>query len=93
VRETLKTHQVNTIVLPTDSGLALRIRKGTTPEPAHRELYAKLGIEPEVIRPRKNWTRGRGHEIVTEKRDKSLLFNSPFLKSAEVGLVPRCAFR
>jgi transposase len=57
VRETLKTHQVNTIVLPTDSGLVLRIRKGTTPEPAHRELYAKLGIEPEVIRPRKNWTR------------------------------------
>jgi transposase len=56
-RETLKTHQVNTIVLPTDGGLVLRIRKGTTPEPAHRELYAKLGIEPEVIRPRKTWTR------------------------------------
>jgi hypothetical protein len=57
VRETLKTHQVNTIVLPTDGGLVLRIRKGTTPEPAHRELYAKLGIEPEVIRPRRSWTR------------------------------------
>ena len=57
VRETLKTHQVNTIVLPTDGGLMLRIRKGTTPEPAHRELYAKLGIEPEVIRPRKTWIR------------------------------------
>jgi len=57
VRETLKTHQVNTIVLPTDGGLVLRIRKGTTPEPAHRELYAKLGIEPQVIRPRRSWTR------------------------------------
>jgi hypothetical protein len=57
VRETLKTRQVNTIVLPTDGGLVLRIRKGTTPEPAHRELYAKLRIEPEVIRPRKSWTR------------------------------------
>jgi transposase len=57
VRETLKTHQVNTIVLPTGGGLVLRVRKGTTPEPAHRELYAKLGIEPEVIRPRKSWTR------------------------------------
>jgi transposase len=55
VRETLKTHQVNTIVLPTDGGLVLRIRKGTTPEPVHRELYAKLGIHPEVIRPRKSW--------------------------------------
>jgi transposase len=57
VRETLKTQQVNTIVLPTDGGLVLRIRKGTTPEPVHRELYAKLGIEPEVIRPRKSWAR------------------------------------
>lgn len=49
MRETLKTHQVNTIVL--------RTRKGTTPEAAHRQLYAKLGIEPEVIRPSKSWTR------------------------------------
>jgi hypothetical protein len=57
VRETPKTHQVNTIVLPTDGGLVLRIRKGTTPEPAHRELYAKLGIDAEVVRPRKTWTR------------------------------------
>ena len=44
-------------MLPTDGGLVLRIRKGTTPEPAHRDLYAKLSIEPEVIRPRKSWTR------------------------------------
>jgi hypothetical protein len=57
VRETLKTHQVNTIVLPTGGGLVPRIRKGTTPESAHRELYAKLGIQPEIIRPRKSWTR------------------------------------
>jgi hypothetical protein len=57
VRETLKTHQVNTIVLPTGGGLVRRIRKSTTPEPAHRALYAKLDIEPEVIRPRKRWTR------------------------------------
>jgi hypothetical protein len=57
VRETLKTHQVNTIVLPTDGGLVLRIRKGTTPEPGRRDLYAKLGIQPEVIRPRRSWTR------------------------------------
>ena len=56
VREVLKTHQVNTIVLPTDRGPVLRIRKSTTPEPAHRDLYAKLGIQPEVIRPRKSWS-------------------------------------
>ena len=39
VRETLKTHQVNTIVLPTNGGMVLRIRQGTTPDPAHREVY------------------------------------------------------
>ena len=56
VREALKTHQVNTIVLPTDGGLVLRIRKGTTPEPIHQEIYQKLGIGAEIIRPRKSWS-------------------------------------
>jgi transposase len=55
VRQTLKTHQINTIVLPTDSGLVLRIRKGSTPETAHREIYEKLGLGSEIIRPRKTW--------------------------------------
>src|SRR5437762_4170694 len=53
VRETLKTHQINTIVLPTEGGLTLRIRKGSTPEPTHRELYQQLGIGSEIIPPRK----------------------------------------
>jgi transposase len=57
VRETLKTHQVNTIVLPTDGGMVLRIRQGTTPDPAHRELYQKLRIGSEIVRPRKTWSR------------------------------------
>ena len=57
VRETLKTHQVNTIVLPANGGLTLRLRQGSTPEPAHRELYQKLGIGAEIIPPRKTWTR------------------------------------
>jgi transposase len=56
VRETLKTHQVNTVVLPTDGGLVLRIRQGSTPEAAHRELYHKLGIRSEIIPPRKTWS-------------------------------------
>lgn len=56
VRETLKTHQVNTVVLPTSGGLMLRIRKASRPEPAHREIYQKLHINPEVIRPRKTWS-------------------------------------
>ena len=57
VRETLKTHQINTIVLPTDGGLTLRIRQGSTPESTHRELYKKLGIPSEIVPPRKTWSR------------------------------------
>ncbi len=55
VRETLKTHQVVTVVLPTDDGMELHLRRGSTPEPAHRELYEKLGVPEEIIRPRKCW--------------------------------------
>jgi transposase len=54
VREQLKTHQVNTIVLPTHGSLELRIRKATTPEPVHRELYQKLGVGCEVMRARRS---------------------------------------
>jgi hypothetical protein len=56
VRETLKTHRINTVVLPTDGGLVLRIRQGSTPEASHRELYQKLGIASEIVRPRKTWS-------------------------------------
>jgi transposase len=56
VRETLKTHQINTIVLPTDGGMVLRIRQGSTPEALHRELYQKLRIDPQIIPPRKTWS-------------------------------------
>jgi transposase len=54
VREQLKTHQVNTIVLPTEGGMELRIRKATTPEPVHQEIYQKLGIAADLMRP--HWT-------------------------------------
>jgi transposase len=56
VRETLKTHQVSTIVLPTDNGAVLRIRKGSTPEPEHRELYRLLNVPAEVMTPKQSWT-------------------------------------
>src|SRR6266536_1810175 len=54
VREQLKTHQVNTIILPTHGGMELRIRKATTPEPMHRDLYQKLGIDRQVMRERRS---------------------------------------
>ena len=56
VRETLKTHQINTVVLHTDGGLVLRMRRDSAPEPKHRELYQRLGIGSEIIPPRKTWS-------------------------------------
>jgi transposase len=55
VRDTLRTHQVSTIVLPTDDGRELRIRKGSIPEAQQRELYEKLRIDPLIIPPQKEW--------------------------------------
>ena len=56
VRKTLSTHQVATIVLPTDNGKVLRIRKGMTPEPAHLELYRLLKVPQEIMHPIKIWS-------------------------------------
>jgi transposase len=55
VRQTLATHQVATIVLPTDGGTILEIRKGTTPEAEHVELYRVLEVPTEIIRPQRTW--------------------------------------
>src|SRR6266436_2177396 len=44
IRQKLSTHQVITIVLPEDEhGRILKIRKATTPEPEHRQIYTKIG--------------------------------------------------
>jgi transposase len=56
VRDTLATHQVGTIMLPTDDGRVLRIRKGMTPEPEHLELYQLLGVPAEIMHPIRTWT-------------------------------------
>ena len=55
VREALATHQMVTIVLPTDGGKVLKIRKQTTPESEHQELYQLLEIPAEIIRPQRTW--------------------------------------
>jgi len=62
LREELTTHQVVTVVLPASNGDVLKIRKGSTPEPRHKEIYATLHIPSEVMRPVKTWVRA----IVTE---------------------------
>jgi len=56
LRQELKTHQVVTVVLPTESGKVLRIRKGTTPEPIHQEIYKTLKISGQVMIPVRTWT-------------------------------------
>ena len=56
VRETLRTHQVVTVVLPAADGDVLRIRRGSTPEPQHLEIYGLLGIGPEVMKPIESWS-------------------------------------
>ena len=55
LRQQLSTHQVVTVVLPTADGRVLKIRKGTTPEPIHREIYSTLKISTEVMKPVKTW--------------------------------------
>ena len=59
LRQQLSTHQVVTVVLPPSNGHLVKIRKGTTPEPTHRAIYATLGIPMEVMQP-KIW-----HEHIT----------------------------
>jgi transposase len=63
LREELSTHQVVTVVLPASNGDVLRIRKGSTPERRHQEIYRTLGIPFEVMKPVKTWTR---RAIVTD---------------------------
>ena len=55
LREHLRTHQVATIVLPTTGRRVLKIRKATTPEPVHHQIYATLRIPVEVMTPVKTW--------------------------------------
>lgn len=56
LRDLLRTHQVCTVVLPTDNGTVLRIRKASTPEPIQRQIYDLLRITTPIVQPRKTWT-------------------------------------
>lgn len=57
IRGALSTHQVVTIVLPTDQGDTLKIRKASTPEDSHQEIYRILGIPALIMKPIKTWLR------------------------------------
>jgi transposase len=66
LREHLSTHHVATIVLPTTGRRVLTIRKATTPEPVHHQIYATLRIPVEVMTPVKTW------HIRTDSDDKTV---------------------
>jgi transposase len=55
VREQLSTHQVITVVLPSTDGRTLRIRRSSTPDAIHRELYRILQMPHEVMKPVQTW--------------------------------------
>lgn len=63
IRQTLKTHQVCTVKLPTDNGSTLCIRKASTPEQAQSDLYKLLNIPEEVIPPKKYWATRTGNKV------------------------------
>lgn len=56
LRQTLSAHQIATIVLPTTSGATLRMRRCSTPEPEHREIYRLLDVPEQIIAPVKTWS-------------------------------------
>ena len=53
----VKTHQVVTVVMPHASGKRiLRLRRGTTPEKLHSEIYKVLDIPEEPMQPHRTWS-------------------------------------
>ena len=55
IRQQLSTHQVATIVLPTNNRMVLRIRKGGTPEPDQKKIYEILKVPCQVMKPIETW--------------------------------------
>jgi len=55
VCEQLSTYQVITVVLPATASRPRRIRRSSTPDAIHRELYRILQMPSEVMRPVKTW--------------------------------------
>ena len=66
VREIVANHNVATMVLPTDGGKVLRLRKGTTPEPDQLELYRLLNIPQRSCSQSRHGANCSCSNIVTE---------------------------
>lgn len=55
LREELRTHQVATILLPTEDGRTLAIRKAGIPDHRVREIYRLLALGQEPMKPLRTW--------------------------------------
>jgi hypothetical protein len=62
VRDILSTHQISTVVLPTNDGSELRIRQASKPEPQHIEIYDLLDIDHKIIKPVKTWIKKKKNQ-------------------------------
>ena len=58
----LATHAIVTIVLATVSGATMRIRKASTAESEHRELYQLLGVDEKIVSPKTIWSETGDYE-------------------------------
>jgi len=68
LRDILSTHEICTIVLPMEDGSELRIRRGSVPEPQHKEVYDLLDVPHQIMKPKKTWSIPSFNENVgTEK--------------------------
>lgn len=57
ISKNLRTHQMVTVVMPrTNSDKVLRLRRATTPEKQHQEIYQVLGIPYEPVPPVRSWS-------------------------------------
>ena len=77
VRDLLATHEIATIVLPTDQDGILRIRRSGSPEPDHRVLYEALGVSPEIMQPVKIWQRNAPPHTAPGERTRGVDGNAP----------------
>jgi transposase len=65
LREHLATHHIVTVALPASNGQTLRIRRSSTPEPIHLDIYRTLHIPPEIMKPVKSWALRRDDSHAT----------------------------
>lgn len=57
VRETLSTHQISTVILPTSDGNELHIRQDSVPEPEHIFLYDLLDVPHKIMKAKKEYVK------------------------------------